>query len=330
MRVLITGGTGWLGFYVTERFVREGYEVICYDLKPSPFPDFIRVDPGKARVVKGDILELPHLLRTARENEVEGIVHLAFVLNEPLMREFPLSVAHRINVEGTMKVLEVARLLDLRLVFASSGAVFGDRPDAKPLREDDIRLENIDRIYAANKIMCEAIVNSYVSAYGLDAVSMRPGMMYGPGMWMRYPIAILLERAIYGMSTRLPFGGDMPFDWIYGKDAAKAFFLGYSVRPIRHRVFNISDGKGYTLRETAEVVRRLIPNAVIEIGPGLVDKSRLDSIDVEDLRNFFRIMPLRGPMDSSRMREELGFKPDYTLESGAEEYFKWLHSHKER
>ncbi len=330
MRVLITGGTGWLGFYVTERFLKEGYEVICYDSKPSPFPDFIQGDLGKAKVVKGDILELPHLLRAVRANGVEGIVHLAFVLNEPLMREFPLGVAHRVNVEGTMNVLEAARLSDLRLVFASSGAVFGDRPDARPVKEDDIRLENIDRIYAANKIMCEAIVNSYVSVYGLDAVSMRPGMMYGPGMWMRYPIAVLVERANDGMPTRLPFGGDVPFDWIYGKDAAKAFFLGYKVRPIKHRVFNISDGRGYTLKETAEVVKRLIPNAVIEIGPGFVDKSRLDSIEVEDLRNFFRMMPLRGPMDSGRIRAELGFKPDYTLEAGIAEYLKWLRSRKGR
>jgi len=328
MRVLITGGTGWLGFYVTERFLREGYEVICYDSKPSPFPNFIQVDLWKVKVVRGDILEFSHLLKTAKENEVDGLIHLAFILNEPLLREFPFSVAHMVNVKGTMNALEVAKLLNLRFVFVSSGAVFGDRPDARPLKEDDIRLENIDRIYAANKIMCEALVNSYVSVYGLDAVSMRPGMMYGPGMWMRYPIAVLIESASNGTPIRLPVGGDMPFDWTYARDAAKAIFLGYKIRPIRHRVFNISDGRGYTLRETAEVIKKLIPNAIIEIGPGLVDKSKVDLIGIEELRNFFRAMPLRGPMDGSRLREELGFKPEYTLESGIAEYLEWLRSQK--
>ena len=115
----------------------------------------------------------------------------------------------------------------------------------------------------------------------------------------------------------MPDGADHLMDWTYAEDVAQGIFLAYSVRPIKHRIFNISQGKNVPLKELAQVVMDLVPGSKIKLGPGpfeMLTKSLGP--------------PMRGPGDISLAREELGYNPQFTVQKGLTELWSWIKKEK--
>ncbi len=113
----------------------------------------------------------------------------------------------------------------------------------------------------------------------------------------------IVDRAFAGEAVDEPIGADLPQDVTYVRDLAEGIYLAMTVRPIEHRVFNITGGVLRRRREVAEVVRRLVPGARITLGPGIPPTAHL-----------------RGPSDLTLARRELGYEPRFTLESGLEDW----------
>jgi nucleoside-diphosphate-sugar epimerase len=177
-------------------------------------------------------------------------------------------------------------------------------------------------MYDTTKRMAELIAEAYHKVHGVDVVVVRTGFVYGPGLEAlesgQQPQATPVARggvgafpylvdAMRGIPITEPVGGDQPFDWTYAGDLADGIFRALTVRPLQHRLFNITGGRLYTRRELADVVRRAIPGASIEVGPGLLPKRHL-----------------RGPCDLVRARAELGYEPRYPLDKGIAEMTRWL------
>jgi len=158
-------------------------------------------------------------------------------------------------------------------------------------------------IYDATKLMGETLMLAYHRTYGVDGTAVRTGFPYGPGQRMG---EYFVPRAIRGDAVLEPVGGDHPWDVTYVEDLACGIYLAHSVRPIEHRVFNITGGVLSTRGEFAETVARLIPGAAIHLGPGLQPERHL-----------------RGPCDLRRARRELGYEPRFDVESGVRRWIEW-------
>ena len=125
---------------------------------------------------------------------------------------------------------------------------------------------------------------------------------HGPVSWH----SRLVENALAGQPARLPQGGDQPDDMIYHRDIARAIVLACYAERLEHRVFNVGRGEPATMREFADAVRRVIPGAAIDVGPGL--------------DYYGSGIPYYSVYDISRARRDLSFEPQFDLEAGVRDY----------
>jgi nucleoside-diphosphate-sugar epimerase len=207
---------------------------------------------------------------------------------------------------GTVDMLEAARTHGVgRFVYISSGAVYGPREDV-PSETEAVAPGDL---YGAAKASAEFFGLQYANEFGIDFRSVRLYFAYGPG---RLPSELYpLYNAVFGClegrtKVELPAGADQAIDFTYVADIARAVLLVHDAPKLEHRQYNVTSGVYHGLPELIESVSRIAGRPVaMDIGPG-------------------KIMP-RGPsLDSTRLREELGFAPEYDLDRGVREYLDWI------
>ncbi|MDP2662961.1 MAG: NAD-dependent epimerase/dehydratase family protein, partial [Dehalococcoidia bacterium] len=189
MTVLITGA-GLVGTLAAKRLVERGERPVLYEVAPQM--DNIRrhIDPSTVDLVRGDILDLPDLLRTVRDEKIDRIIHTAGLLTAGA-RERPYT-AGKVNLLGTMNILETARLTDAkRVVFCSSATVYMRTfatGATEPFSEDFTMKALSGRppgVYAALKLTSEWLGLDYCDLYGVDFVTTRFAGVFGP--WKGVP-----------------------------------------------------------------------------------------------------------------------------------------------
>ena len=315
MQVLITGGMGVMGAETSRRFVAEGHRPVIYARHRDD--RLVRDIVDKIEVELGDVLDLPRLMDVIKRHGITHIVHAAAFVGAVSQANPALSV--QVNVMGMVNVLEAARLFEVkRVVYTSAKGVYGPvtgeygAPTYKPVPED--LPKNPKRIYDSAKLMGEQVGLYYQANMGVDVVVLRFATTYGPGKTSRHGkmgvTSQIVENPAAGLPFRLPQGGDEKDDFVYNKDSARGIYLACMAENPKSRVYNIGTGVGVTLNDVAGVIRKHIPNAVIEIGPGL---------------NFLGMpYPASNVYDISRARAELGYEPHYDLEKGIADYLAML------
>lgn len=312
--IMITGGSGFLGTYVTRELAERGNRVINFDaVGPAPVLAALTAPFAKQIVfVRGQVLDLASLFRTVQRHDVERIFHAAALYDPPYSLEDP-AITFQVNVNGTINVLEAARLLGVkRVVLSSSIAVYAPR-QYEPIDEGHpIHIPaagNPLGPYGASKAAAEIVGLTYFSTNGVDFIALRNSAIYGHGM--RYPMYIkpMVENSVHGLPTRFPTGGDMRRDYTHVKDTTQAVIKALDVpaAALTQRVFNIGSGTMHSASQVAEAVRKILPNADIEIGAGLSEMEQSD-------------MQARGILDLSAARQQLKYEPQYSLEAGIRDY----------
>lgn len=309
MRVLITGGAGYIGSNLARRLLSEGSEVILFDNLSSSIPKNLLDLDGRAKLVSGDILDLSHLLRVAIDNKVQRIVHTAAMTSVPASMERPLNTA-KVNIEGSLNVFETARLSGIeRVVDISSAEAYGafeqdPAPEEHPL--------NSTTPYGITKATVEKFGNHYSDHYGIHYVAARISYAYGVG----HPRPTLpkpwMEDALTGRRTVFAQGGDQRIDFNYVEDTIEGLFLILDAAHLEHRAYNIASGHAVTLHEAAAQIKQLVPEWEYEVGSGLPEQSP----------GYFA--PLKGSLDITRANSELGYQPKYDLASGFRKYLEGL------
>lgn len=300
MRVLITGGCGFVGAFAALELREHGHQVVCYDRRAER-TDVLERAGSAVAVVEGDVRDRERLAAVASEHQIQGIVHTAAIIGQEDGAADPDRMVE-INVGGTQAVLETARALGLRVVYVSTATLYGQHPDLHVLTED-ARPEPVG-LYDTTKLMAETLAVTYHKVYGLDVVALRPGYVYGHHTSTG---GYFLDRVARGERIDQTVGADLPIDVTYVRDLAQGIRLALTVRPLRSRIFNLTGGVLRRRGEVAEIARRLVPGAEIRLGPGILPTSHL-----------------RGPSDLTRARAELGYEPRYTLEQGMADWLSWL------
>jgi nucleoside-diphosphate-sugar epimerase len=300
MRILITGGCGFVGAFTALDLVGQGHRVVCYDRRAVRNDVLERAGPG-VTIVEGDVTDRERLAAVVREHQIEAIAHTAAVIGQEGGAADP-DLMLGINLGGTVSVLEVARANGLHVVYVSTATLYGQHPDLHSLTED-ARPEPVG-MYDTTKLMAETLAISYHKIYGLDVVALRPGYVYGHH---NSTGGYFMDRLFRGEAIDQPVGADLPIDVTYVRDLAQGIRLALTVRPLQSRIFNITGGVLRRRGEVAEIARRLVPGSELRLGPGFSPTSHL-----------------RGPSDLTRARAELGYAPRYTLEAGMEDWLGWL------
>lgn len=310
--ILITGGAGFIGSHLADRLLEQpGVRVVIVD----DFNDFY--DPAlkrsnvapldgraAARVVERDILD-EGLVRIFEEERFDVVVHLAARAGVRPSVEDPL-LYQRVNVEGTYRLLELARRFGVpRFVFASSSSVYGARSKV-PFRESD-PVSRPASPYAATKLAGEAACYTYAHLFGLRVVCLRFFTAYGPRQRPDLAIRKFAERMLRGEPIPVFGDGRTSRDYTHVSDIVEGILGALRFDASPYEIFNLGNENPVTL---AELIGLL--GEALGVDP-VIDRQPEQPGDV----------PLTCA-DASKAREQLGFQPRTDLAAGLSDFARWL------
>ena len=318
MRVLVTGGLGVNGCWVTRDLLEAGHEPVVFDNRP----DFtlLRDVSDAFPFVQGDVADLDRLVSACRDHRVERVCHLAALYPDACNADPVLGF--RVNAGATVNVLEAARLSGVpRVVFTSSIGALSEvaaahlEPTLIPVAEDAPAYPVHAGVYGASKVAGELMGIQYRRLFGIEFAALRFAAIYGIGkhgarhgshnvIW-----AEIVENAVAGRPSSFPRGGDQRLDLTYVRDVAQAVVLACTASALESSVFHIGSGRSHTLRDFADAVRAAVPGARIDVGPGM------------DPRGMGRAGYFL--MDIARARRELGYEPRYRPEAAVRDWIEW-------
>lgn len=308
MRILVTGGAGFIGSNITDLLLESGHEVHIMDNLSTGFRE--NLNPG-ARFLEMDIRSR-EAADAVRGGGFDILCHHAAQMDVRRSVREPLFDAE-VNILGTISLLEAAREGGVRrVVYASTGgAVYGE-PSSIPVRED----HPVNPIchYGISKHTVEHYLFLYRHLYGLDYVVLRYPNVYGPrqnphgeaGVTAIFTLAYL-----EGRRPRINGDGEQLRDYVHVRDIARANLLAMDTgnSDISGRIFNIGWGKGRSVRELDALIRRFAGTGLIpEQGPALPEEI------------------LKISLDAGRAAAVLGWEPRIGFEEGLSDLVEYHRS----
>lgn len=301
---LVTGGAGFIGSHLVKELVRQGQQVTVLDnLSGGKLENLATVKP-RIRFVQGDICNFSEVLSAC--NGVDYVLHHAALISVAESMKKPQETA-RINIQGTVNVLEAAKQCGVkRVVFASSAAVYGTRPEL-PYREDTPI--DCQSPYAWSKQAGAELCQLYTKAYGLEAVALRYFNVFGPGQNPNSAyaavIAKFMQLAAENKPLKIEWDGLQSRDFVNVKDVVQANLLA-AIKAMPGEIYNVASGQTYTLLELADTIEKIAGRKLQRIScpkrPGDVHES---SADITKIR-------------------AIGYQPTITLEEGLREMWREL------
>jgi UDP-glucose 4-epimerase len=315
MKVLITGGGGFLGSHLGDRLLGEGHEVTGLDTAPDLKVRHNLHNP-KFRYIKGSIFDLDLMESLVAKSDL--VYHLAAVVGVEHYVEDPLHVLN-VNVNGTQNLLKLCHRYDKKLVFSSTSEVYGKSKDT-PFREDGDRLlgsTQIDRwCYSTSKAVGEHFCFAY-GKLGMPVVIVRFFNAYGPRLDkidVGRVITIFMGQLLRGEDLTVIGDGKQTRAFTYVDDSVAALAAAGFKEGAVGGIFNIGTDKETTILELAE--------AMIRAHPGTGSKIRFVR-QQEIYGESYEDIPRRYP-DITRMRTILGVDPKTPLEEGLRKTIEWF------
>ncbi|HKS64946.1 MAG TPA: NAD(P)-dependent oxidoreductase [Xanthobacteraceae bacterium] len=296
--ILITGCNGFIGQHFAKRARAHDWRIVGADLQPgdtSGYCDEYRAVDLGAPDAFAALCELP---------SPDLILHAGGVSGLMVETDNPSRIS-AVNVEGTMAIFELARRTKpRRAVICSSIMAYG--PDRQPgaLRVETEYPTPIS-VYGASKVAAEALMHAFQGQYGVDAVALRFGHVYGVGRTTQCFVSDMLKAVREQRRCHIPQARRSLRQYVHIEDVCRAIDLALALEAPRSRVFNITAGEVHTLEEVADEVRR-------QIG-----ELQVDFDDNVDLPNY-RI----GKLSLASAIAELGYQPELSLGAGIQNFWR--------
>jgi nucleoside-diphosphate-sugar epimerase len=286
MKVLVLGGTGFIGPRVMRRLVDRGHDVSCMDINPnSPLIEDLR---DRIELWRGDVTLMDDVVEAMVDTKPDRVLNLAYALGAPESDPHP---AVRLNILGMDNCFEAARICGIRRVaYASSLAVyglqshFGDRA----VVEDDLRMGT--GVYAVSKIYNEHQAEWYNKAFDMAITGIRPANVTGPDKARGSMDHVqCITQPARGLPVRFPYRDAMRLP-IHVDDIAEVFVRVTLADAPAHSIYN-SGGETISLGDLADLVRRYLPDADIsfEKDEGGREISGMNMMDYTRLRQEFEV-----------------------------------------
>jgi len=316
--VLVTGGSGFIGSYILHRLAERGETVINYDVREpgSEGAWMLRPVADRIRFATGGVENWGDLVAAVKAHRPDAIIHTAAVVNTVLLAKRP-SLAMTINTGGTFNVLEVARLFGIKRVVCFSSIGVLPSVQYQPIDVNHpvfLATEGPgSSFYGAAKAAGEAFCWAYHQSFGVDFITLRPSAVYGFGMQWPLFIKPMVENSVRGLPTRFEKGREFPRDYTHASDVAQLAVKAVDIQAdkVHDRVFYAATGRPLvTAGKLAEIIRKLIPGADIEIGSGL---SEADMLEIR----------YRGVLSIENARQQLNYEPEFAdIEKGVANYIQ--------
>jgi UDP-glucose 4-epimerase len=303
--VLITGGAGFIGSHIADKMLEKNFHVRIYDNLSTGKIENIAHIKTHIEFIEADIRDIRTLEQSMKGCEL--VFHKAAEVSVPRTINAPIETT-MINDVGTLNVFESARKTNvMRVVFASSCAIYGDSPE---IPKHEQMLPQPKSPYAAQKIMGEYYARIYNDLYQLETVCLRYFNVYGPRQDPSSPysgvISIFLTKAIARQQPIIYGDGNQTRDFVYVKDVVNANVLAATQPSVNGKVFNIGTGQTLTVNELWQIICH---EANIDI-----------DARYEQSRDGDILMSLG---DIQRAGKELKYMPEYLFNQGLKETLAW-------
>jgi UDP-glucuronate 4-epimerase len=309
---LVTGGAGFIGSHVCERLLRSGHAVWALDdLNAFYDPaikrrnlDEITAVGAKFTFVNGDLTEARGIDQLLSSTRFDQVIHLAARAGVRPSLEDP-ALYQRVNVEGTVNVLEAARRHGVKkVVLASSSSVYGVNQKVPFAESDPVWLAISP--YAASKLACEALGHVYHHIYGLDVAMLRFFTVYGPRQ--RPDLAIYKFARLIAAGKPIPVFGDgtTARDYTFVSDIVDGV-MACTERTFGYEIFNLGNSHTVTLTRLIELIEKSLGK------PAKIERLPIQPGDV----------PITYA-DLTKSHRHLGYSPKVRIEEGIPRFVEWL------
>lgn len=309
-KILVTGGTGFVGGHLVEALIKKGARVVVPYQTTDPHSYFFsqRLDK-KTTLVPMDITQRHMLLDILARHEIDAIFHLAA---QPIVTTAYVSPARtlEINVMGTVNMLDAARVWGKcsAIIMASSDKAYG-KLSKKSYKETD-QLAG-DHPYEVSKSAADLIASSYYSTYGLPITITRFGNIYGEGdLNLSRIIPGIMDSLVHNQTLLLRSDGKHIRNYVYVKDVVEGYLLALSkIHKIKGEAFNLSSNEKLSVIEVIQ----------------LAEKTLGKKVKYKILNTQKNEIPYQS-LDDSKARKVLGFRNNYSLATTVEPIFRWYKS----
>jgi UDP-glucose 4-epimerase len=304
LKILVTGGAGYIGGTVALRLLAAGHNVLIYDNFSHGHRDLV---PTGIQLIEGDLADREQLTRIFRDEQVDAVMHFAALIEAGESMKQP-EIFFRNNTASTLSLLEAMLASGVgRLVFSSTAAVYGE-PRSTPIEEDAVLAPT--NAYGESKLLVEHMLTWLNRIHGLRYASLRyfnvAGAVEGRGEAHEpesHLIPLILDVALGRRKSIKVFGQDYPTpdgtcirDYVHVGDLADAHILALDALGTHSRlIYNIGNGHGFSVREVVESVRRVTGHPI----PLLEEPRRPGD-------------PAVLVASSKRIMDELGWKPRFS------------------
>lgn len=307
MVIVVTGGMGFIGSHTVKALAHLGHDCVVTSRRPTrDLGDRISVEPVS-------VADREAMLRLGDRHAIGGIVHLADPalahLGNPSVSPATLLADVRAGADALFNVLECAIAWGVkRVTVASTIGVYGGVPDLRGVSEElPLHMAAGGNVVAASKKIAE-LVGSLFRERGVDAISVRLAAIWGPHgrRESRFFAAPGLIHAAVNRESPPTAYADDAIDMLYVKDCARAIALLQTAARLDHPTYNVGSGRATTNTEVVAAIKRAVPGVELPLEPGPSPHGAV------------------AYLDTTRLRADTGFQPEYDLEDAVADYVSWI------
>ncbi|MDR1952219.1 MAG: SDR family NAD(P)-dependent oxidoreductase [Elusimicrobiota bacterium] len=311
MKILITGGAGFIGSSLADALLLKGKEIIVLDnfnnyYDPALKENNVRhnLQNPKYRLYRGDICDKQILEKVFDENKIDAVIHIA--ANAGVRASIENSeIFVQTNISGTLNVLEQMKKKEIKkLVFASSSSVYGNCKADK--FSEDLKVSEPISPYAMTKSACEQLIYTYSFLYAIKSICLRFFTVYGPRQ--RPDLAIRKFAELIEEGKEIPVFGDgsSKRDYTYIDDIINGISAAIDYDKSSYEIINLGGGSPITLNEMIAVIEKAVGKKALR------KNLPMQKGDVE-----------RTVCDISKAKTLLKFEPKTSFKEGVEEFLLW-------
>jgi nucleoside-diphosphate-sugar epimerase len=312
LKVLVTGGAGFIGSNITHRLVKTGHTVRVLDNFATGQRENLADYFDSVELIEGDIRDFWTVAKATKG--IECIIHEAALPSVLRSIDNPLTTTE-VNINGTLNLLEASRFNGVRrLVFASSSSVYGDSPESCKNEELKPRPKSP---YAITKLAAEEYCLIFNQLYGLETVALRYFNVFGPYQNPNSQYSAVIPKFIMkmldGQSPSINGDGATSRDFTFVENVINATLLALEKKAAVGHAINIACNKNYTINDLVNFLNQILGKSI-------------KPVYLPEIRGEVK----HSLADISRARELLGYNPEIDFNKGLERTVEWFESNQRR